>query len=56
MPKETKITVTLAVDHETMEEGSRRDGHDYDLAGWVERELGWLRDSGIYLVEIEEEE
>ena len=47
MPKETKITVTLAVDHETMEEG-------YDINGWVERELGWLRDSGIYLVEIKE--
>ena len=47
MPKETKITVTLAVDHETMEEG-------YDINGWVERELGWLHDSGIYLVEIKE--
>ena len=47
MPKETKITVTLAVDHETIEEG-------YDLASWVEQELGWLHDSGIYLVEIKE--
>ena len=48
MPKETKITVTLAVDHETIEEG-------FTLTDWVERELGWLNDSGIYLVEIKDD-
>ena len=48
MPKETKITVTLAVDHETIEEG-------FTLPDWVWRESGWLHDSGIYLVEIKDE-
>ena len=44
----TDVTVTLAVDQETIEEG-------FTLAEWVKRELGWVNDSGIYLVEIKDE-
>ena len=47
MSKETRITVTLAVDHGEIEEG-------FTPVDWTTQELGWLNDSGIYLVEIKE--
>ena len=46
---ETTITVTFAVDHAAIEEGLMP-------VDWVKREIGWLEDSGISLVEIRGEE
>jgi len=44
----TIVTVMLKVQHEDIPEG-------FTLADWVERELGWLNDSGIQFVEVMDE-
>jgi hypothetical protein len=41
------VTVTLAVECGEIEEG-------FTPVDWATQELGWLNDSGIYLVEIKE--
>ena len=43
----TKVTVVLEVNHADIEQG-------LSPVGWVEQELGWLQDSGISVVKIDD--
>jgi hypothetical protein len=49
-----KVKVILSIDEDKLREIAKENNYDYDLLGAVEKELGWVIESGIEVDSVEE--